>query len=99
MTVIILSDYNVSKLGIATEIVNRTDDKRIMLLSDALYLLRGSDVNESIERMEKSGVTFYALEADVKRRGVDVASKRVNTVSYDEFVNQLLERKRGVINL
>jgi len=99
MTVIILSDYNVSKLGIATEIVKRTDDKRIMLLSDALYLLRGSDVNESIEKMEKSGVTFYALEADVKRRGVDAASKRIITVSYDEFVKQLLERKIGVINL
>ena len=96
---IILSDYDASKLGIATEIVNRTDDKRIMLLSDALYLLRGSDVNESIEKMEKSGVTFYALEADVKRRGVDVASKSVNTVSYDEFVNQLLVRKSGIINL
>ena len=96
---IILSDYNASKLGIATEIVNKADDKRIMLLSDALYLLSGSDVNEPIERMVKSGVAFYALEADVKRRGVDVASKRVNTVSYDEFVNQLLERKSGVINL
>ena len=96
---IILSYYNVSKLRIASEIVNKTDDKRIMFLSDALYLLSSSDVNESIESMAKSGVTFYALESDVKRRGVDVASKRVVAVSYDDFVKQLLERKSGVINL
>jgi sulfur relay protein TusB/DsrH len=99
MTMIILSDYDVSKLGIAAEIVNKTDDKRIMLLSDAIYLLSSSDVNESIERMVKSGVTFYTFEADVKRRGVDLASKRIITVSYDEFVKQLLERNSGVINL
>jgi len=96
---IILSDYDVSKFGIATEIVNKTDDKRFMLLSDALYLLSSSDVNESIERMAKLGVTFYALEADVKRRGVDTASKHIIAVSYDEFVKQLLERKSDVINL
>jgi sulfur relay protein TusB/DsrH len=99
MTMIILSDYNVSKLRIASEIVNKTDDKRIMFLSDALYLLGGSDVSESIEIMAKSGVKFYALEADVNRRGVDASSKRVVAVSYDDFVKQLLERKSGVINL
>jgi sulfur relay protein TusB/DsrH len=96
---IILSDYDASKLGIASEIVNKTHDKRVMLLSDALYLLCCSDLNEVIEGMLRAGATFYALEADVKRRGVKAAAKHIIATTYDEFVRQLLKQSGGVINI
>ena len=94
---IIISDYDVSKLGIASELVKKAEDKRVLLLSDALYLL-SSEMCDLVNNMEVMGATFLALEADVKRRGID-AEKHFIKTSYEGLVNQLLEQKTGIINL
>jgi sulfur relay protein TusB/DsrH len=99
IALIILSDYDISKLEIASEMVKKKEDKRVVLLSDALYLLSGSETNEAVNKMLKIGVTFIALETDVKKRGVDTASKHIITTSYEELVKQLLERRVGIVNL
>ena len=94
---IIISDYDVSKLGIASELVKKTEDKRVLLLSDALYLL-SSETSEIVNKMMSIGVTFIALEADVKKRGVET-KKSLIVASYEGLVDQMLERKTEIINL
>jgi sulfur relay protein TusB/DsrH len=95
--VIILSDYNISKLGIASDMMKITADKRIILLSDALYLF--SETNEAINKMLKMGVKFIALEEDLNKRGINSNSLKVNIASYNELVEYLLEKRGGLINL
>lgn len=94
---IILSDYDVSKLGIALEMIKKTADKRVVLLSDATYLF--SETNEAMNKMMKMGVKFIALETDMKKRGVDTTSKHIIGTSYEELVKQLLELRVGIVNL
>jgi sulfur relay protein TusB/DsrH len=94
---IILSDYDISKLGIASDMMKMTADKRIVLLSDALYLF--SETNEAINKMLKMGVKFIALEEDLKKRGINSESLKVIIASYDELVEYLLEKRGGLINL
>jgi sulfur relay protein TusB/DsrH len=94
---IILSDYDISKLGIASDMMKMTADKRIVLLSDALYLF--SETNEAINKMLKMGVKFIALEEDLKKRGINSKSLKVIIASYDELVEYLLEKRGGLINL
>jgi sulfur relay protein TusB/DsrH len=94
---IILSDYNISKLGIASDMMKITADKRIILLSDALYFF--SETNEAINKMLKMGVKFIALEEDLNKRGINSNSLKVIIASYDELVEYLLEKRGGLINL
>jgi sulfur relay protein TusB/DsrH len=95
--VIILSDYNISKLGIASDMMKITADKRIILLSDAIYLF--SETNEAINKMLKMGVKFIALEEDLNKRGINSNSLKVIIASYNELVEYLLEKQGGLINL
>jgi hypothetical protein len=96
---IIISDYDASKLGIASELIKKAKDKRVLLLSDALYLLSSSETDEVVNDMVKMGVAFIALETDAKKRGIDTAPKHIIANSYEELVKQLLERRSGIVNL
>jgi sulfur relay protein TusB/DsrH len=94
---IIISDYDLEKLRIALDILQKTDDKRVLLFSDAIYLFN-SDKHDSFNKMLNLA-QFIALETDLQKRGVNSDTTRVASVSYEELVSQMLETKGRVINL
>jgi sulfur relay protein TusB/DsrH len=95
---IIISDYDPEKLRIALDLLEKTDDKRVLLLSDAIYFFN-SDKRDSVDKMLNLGAQLIALETDLHKRGVKSDTTRVTSVSYEELVSQMLETKGCVINL
>jgi len=47
---IIISDYDPEKLRIALDLLEKTDDKRVLLISDAIYFFN-SDKRDSVDKM------------------------------------------------
>jgi sulfur relay protein TusB/DsrH len=96
---ILLSEYDVSKFKMMVDIMKKTEDKRAMLLSDAVYFFNSLEMRVFFEAMLEIGVKFTALQIDLEKRGVKISLSRINAVDYDGFVEQLLEKRSGVINL
>ncbi len=93
---IIISDYDPEKLRIALDLLEKTDDKRVLLLSDAIYLFN-RDTCTIVNKMLNLGAQLIALATDLQKRGVN--STGVTSVSYEELVRQMLETKSFFINL
>ncbi len=96
---IILSEYDESKLGTANEILRSSDDKRIAFLSDALYLIFSKNVDDTVEDMLAVGAEFFVLDVDVSKRGLMPPTRPVHVISYEELVKQILAQGGGLVNL
>ena len=96
---ILLSNHDVSKFRLLVEILERSEDKRAMLLSDAVYFINTSETESMIDELLKNGATFMALQNDLTKRGLESTSQKINPIDYEGFVEQLLERRGGIINL
>jgi sulfur relay protein TusB/DsrH len=95
---IILSDYDVTKLKIALEILTKNDDKRVMLLSDALYLFN-SETDNVMDQMRNIGARFIALDSDLNKRGINATSMKIIATSYEGLIDHLLEHTGSIVNL
>ena len=99
MVLCILSGYNPSKFEIASQIAEKSQKQKVVLLSDALYLVSDNKNHETINKMLRLGVSFYALESDMAKRGLSIASKKVTPVTYDQLVELLLDNEGSIVNL
>ena len=99
MVLCILSGYDVSGLEIASQIVEKSPKPKVVLLSDALYLVFDKKTHEKVKKMLGNGVSFYALDSDVTKRGLSVASETVILINYDLLVELLLNNEDGIVNL
>ena len=99
MVLCILSGYDVSRLEVASQIAEKSLKPKIVLLSDALYLVFDKKNNEKVKKMLGNGVLFYALDSDVAKRGLKVASETVVLITYDLLVELLLHNEDGIVNL
>ena len=99
MALCILSGYDTSKLEIASQIAEKSLKPKVVLLSDALYLVFDKKNHEKVKKMLGNGVSFYALDSDVTKRGLSVASETVILINYDLLVELLLHNEDGIVNL
>ena len=70
------------------------DGSAILLYEDGVYgVLKGSAVAEKIQKA-MSNITVYALEPDVKARGIaDKVMDGIKLVDYDGFVDLTCEKE------
>ncbi|MHA2061864.1 MAG: sulfurtransferase complex subunit TusB [Candidatus Sifarchaeia archaeon] len=68
------------------------NDIGIVLLQDSVLITKKSEKSKMLEEIMANGITIYAIEADCKARGIrDVVLEGVKTISYEEFVDLVME--------
>ena len=99
MAITILSKYEPNNFDLASQIITKISEAKVILLSDALYFALDERYKEPIEKMRKMGVIFYSLESDFAKRDLGNAPESVKIVNYEELVKILIENGRNTINL
>jgi sulfur relay protein TusB/DsrH len=99
MVLCILSGYDASRLDIASQLAEKSPKPKVVLLSDALYLVFDKKNHEKVKKMLGNGVSFYALDSDATKRGLNMASETVVLITYDILVELLLKNEDGIVNL
>jgi sulfur relay protein TusB/DsrH len=99
MVLCILSGYDSSRLELASQIAEKSPKSKVVLLSDALYLVFDKKTQEKVKNMLGNGVSFYALDSDASKRGLNAASETVVLITYDILVELLLKNEDGIVNL
>lgn len=96
---VILSKSDPIKLDLASDIVSKTNDSTVIILSDAFYLALDGRYHDTFIKMQKMGAKFYAVDADVIKRIAGKSPSFLNAISYEQLVNIIIENGRNTINL
>lgn len=64
----------------------------VLLIQNAVYALKAApaDYKELVDKAMAKGIKFYALEADLKARGI-TAPADVTVINYDGFVDLVVK--------
>jgi sulfur relay protein TusB/DsrH len=99
MILLLLNKFDIEFLFIIKGFVG-LEEVNIIMIQDAVYLgLEESEQTESIRKTIVDGTKFYALENDVKRRGIQKhLIKEIDLINIDSFVDLLFQEDQRVIN-
>ena len=95
---VIISNLKPSKLELAVDLSERMKDLKIVLLSDAIYMLCDQRMDYTFKRAAAAGASIYALSNDIEKRGLKI-SHRISIIDYEELVEVLLMPDGCTINL
>ena len=99
MILLLLNKFDIEFPSIIKEFTG-SEEINIIMIQDAVYLgLEESEQTESIRKTIVDGTKFYALEKDVKRRGIQKhLIKEIDLINIDSFVDLLFREDQRVIN-
>jgi len=95
---VVISTLKPSKLELAVDLSERIEGLKIILLSDAIYMLDDKKLNYIVKRAATTGTSIYALSNDVEKRGLKINHK-ISIIDYEELVDILLMPDGITINL
>lgn len=90
MKLVILTEINNQALKLAIALVEKDTNVRIMLLSDAVYLINNLD--------KKSENVIYVLAEDLVKR-IDSCPAGITSLTYQEFIDLIMDETVTIINL
>jgi sulfur relay protein TusB/DsrH len=94
---VIVSNLKSSSLDLTAELAEKKKDLKVILLSDAVFMLKNPNLNKIIRKTRDAGASIYVLSNDIKKRGIEM-TQGINVVNYDELVDLLLTSCDGTIN-
>ncbi|MHA1973510.1 MAG: DsrH/TusB family sulfur metabolism protein [Candidatus Hodarchaeales archaeon] len=95
--IIIVSKLEKDSITLSKILTEDISSAKIILLSDAVFLLKNKEfINELNSGLSRQKL-FYALEEDIKKRNIN--SSLINIIDYDNLIDILMEPNSSIINL
>jgi len=95
--IIIVSKLEKDSITLSKILTEDISSAKIILLSDAVFLLKNKEfINELNSGLSRQNL-FYALEEDIKKRNIN--SSLINIIDYDNLIDILMEPNSSIINL
>ena len=95
--IIIVSKLEKDSITLSKILTEDISSAKIILLSDAVFLLKNKEfINELNSGLSREKL-FYALEEDIKKRNIN--SSLINIIDYDNLIDILMEPNSSIINL
>jgi len=95
--IIIVSKLEKDSITLSKILTEDISSAKIILLSDAVFLLKNKEfINELNSGLSRQKL-FYALKEDIKKRNIN--SSLINIIDYDNLIDILMEPNSSIINL
>ena len=95
--IIIVSKLEKDSITLSNILTEDISSAKIILLSDAVFLLKNKEfINELNSGLSRQKL-FYALEEDIKKRNIN--SSLISIIDYDNLIDILMEPNSSIINL
>ena len=95
--IILITKLDKNVITLTRDIVNISDDNKIILLSDSIFVLEERKLFDMITSMKSDTTQLYALKEDVEKRSIK--NDVLNMIDYEELVDILIEPRNSIINL
>jgi len=95
---IVISKIKPKALRTALDLAEKGEENRIILLSDAGFMLLNAELAGTLKKASSNGVRIYALRNDIKKRGIE-EQPYLKVVDYNSLVDKLLEPDTKTVNL
>jgi tRNA 2-thiouridine synthesizing protein B len=74
--------------------LKKSKDSKVLLIEDAVIgVKKGIATEYLIEKLQSDGITVYALQADLKARGIENIAENIAVIDYEGFVDLVVENK------
>ena len=95
--IVLISKLDNDAINFSKTLAEDGQKLKIILLSDALFLLEGNQLLGELKSGISENMQFYALDEDMETR--NVTNDLIQVIDYSKLVDILMEADNSIINL
>ena len=95
--IVIISKIDHDVITFSKTLAAEGQQLKIILLSDALFLLENEQIQEELKSELSAKIQFYALDEDIEKR--NVKHDIIQIIDYHKLIDILMEPGNSIINL
>ena len=95
--IVIISKIDHDAITFSKTLAEEGQQLKIILLSDALFLLENEQLQEELKSELSAKIQFFALDEDIEKR--NVKHDIIQIIDYHQLIDILMEPCNRIINL